>query len=107
MRIKWKVGEAPTGRFRSFQHRSWPSAEYPSGELAGYIGCEDSYKFSLVETGRHSPLNVYVSVYSGKQHKNFRFKRQFATLAEAKAALEAFIVSHPEIRPDHQPNEGI
>ena len=28
MKLIWKVAEAPTGRFRSFDKRGWPSATY-------------------------------------------------------------------------------
>ena len=27
-KVKWKVASAPTGRYRSFERRGWPGADY-------------------------------------------------------------------------------
>lgn len=54
MKIKWTMGEKPTGRYRSFQHRAWPSAEYEDGKPAVMLyAVEDehkSYRPSIKET---------------------------------------------------------
>lgn len=36
-KLKWRVDPAPTGPYRSFSKRAWPSADYPNGATAGYI----------------------------------------------------------------------
>jgi hypothetical protein len=39
LKIKWKVADAPTGRYRSFQSRSWPSASVNDKQVA-YVVCK-------------------------------------------------------------------
>ena len=98
MKIKWKVAEAPTGRYRSFEKRGWPVAIYESGHYAGYISCADEYYPANVKTGQHAPLTIGLYDYSqGSQNrKSWRFKKEFATLAEAKEGLIDALKKHPD-----------
>lgn len=106
MKLKWKVSDVPIGPYRSFQQRAWPQAWYSeTGQLAAAIACEDEYKPANVREGKHAPLKVYVYDYSdGVQHRICRVLiRQFATLDEAKATAERFLINHPEYAPERIP----
>lgn len=99
--IKWKVAEAPTGQFRSFAHRCWPTASYPGDKIAAQILCNDSYSAFTVRSGSHEPLKVMVADYSVSPSWQWRvMKARFSTLDEAKAAVLSFVEKHPEMRPE-------
>lgn len=101
MRLKWKVGEAPTGPYRSFHKRSWPSAYHANGWLAASISCEDPYEPSRAKTGAHAPLTVWVFDYSlGEiERKRWRVRGNFATLEDAKNAAALCLQNHPHFLP--------
>jgi hypothetical protein len=102
VKIKWQVAEAPTGRYRSFYKRGWPTARYKDTDRpALYIECEDSYVPANVKTGNHKELVVLVADYSVEQgtFQWRRLKARFKTLDEAKAAGERFLNAHPEMQP--------
>jgi len=90
-KLIWKVDSAPTGPYRSFQKRGWPSAEF-NGEMMIMLRSEDSYNPRSIASGDHAPIRVSVAdrrpehneVKNGFTCK--RLKGEFATLSEAKAA---------------------
>lgn len=86
MKIKWVVGVKPTGPFRSFSKRSWPSGFIgPNHNSAFFITCEDEYVPAKVKSGQHGELKVGVAIYGVDGRFVWRnFKKRFATLKEAK-----------------------
>src|SRR5208282_1286331 len=92
-KIRWKVDSAPTGRYRSFSKRGWPSADYANGDIAAHILCEDEYIPSNIKEGKHAPLTVHVADWNippeerGKRGAFVwrKIKGTFATLKEAQA----------------------
>jgi hypothetical protein len=44
MKHTWKVSDNPTGRYRSFERRGWPTAEYENGDNAARIREDFVYK---------------------------------------------------------------
>ena len=98
IKLKWIVAPAPTGRYRYFERRSWPHAEYADGSIAGSIYCADDYRPANVKTGNHSELTVRVADYSVTPWKWREVQKTYATLAEAKAALVRVLDKHPEIQ---------
>lgn len=107
-KIKWKVSEPPSGKYRSFEPRGWPSAYFIDKEQnpAGYILCEDEYIPKNVKTGNHRTLALYVADYSKSNAETGRFvwrkaKKYFTTLQEAKEALDRIYKKYPEILPIH------
>lgn len=101
-KLKWTVGEAPTGRYRSFQKRAWPIGSL-DGETAVFISCEDSYTPRLARgEAEHAPLRVSVTDRreAYKDGKGAwvvrRLKQEFKTLDEAKAAAQDFVDKFPE-----------
>jgi hypothetical protein len=104
MKYIWKVSEAPTGPYRSFQKRGWPTAETPAGEVVATIGCVDDYRPADVKTGKHQPLILRVRRKTSTSEEiekfgGFRWLRmikEFATLDEAKAAFKRFVDNNPE-----------
>lgn len=106
VKLKWIVAEAPSGRYRSFEKRAWPSAEYKHTDfVAAYIACADSYRPADAKTGQHSELSVYVAQWATPPEPDKspftwrRLKARFATLDEAKAAAEKFLETHLSFRP--------
>lgn len=108
VKFVWVVGTEPTGRYRSFERRSWPTAHYAhkDKEPAAQIYCEDSYVPRLVKTGQHAELKVVIYDYSvpsntttGSGFTRRALKQRFKTLAEAKKAAEDFLVQHQQYRP--------
>jgi hypothetical protein len=83
--IKWLVEEAPTGRYRSFHRRGWPTAKHKiTGRTLFSIGCEDDYI-------NGKPPHGLLSLRVAKSNENDSWdwvvlKRKFETLAELKAA---------------------
>lgn len=63
-KVIWKVAEAPTGMYRSFERRGWPVAHYADGSVAACISCEDDYCPRDVREGKHAPLTVRVADHS-------------------------------------------
>lgn len=94
--IKWRVQEAPTGRYRSFERRGWPIAYYADGSIAAQIKCEDDYKPRSIETGDHRLLKVNFTDYSVEGRPWRRLKIEFKTLDDAKLAFENFIKHNPK-----------
>lgn len=86
MKIKWKVAPKPTGQYRSFEKRGWPS---------GFI--DDKAAFSIVSPSREGysqkplePLHLYVAIWrlqlSGLPTFDWRkVKGEFSSVEEAKA----------------------
>jgi hypothetical protein len=99
MKLKWRVQEVPTGRYRSFQRRGWPNATYPDGKLAASISCEDDYQPHNVKVGKHAPLKVRVCDYSVTPWCWRTLKGAFLTLGQAKAAAEDVLERFTEVQP--------
>ena len=108
MKYKWKVAEPPTGRYRSFYTRGWPTAYYLNKEQspAAIILCEDEYIPRNVKTGKHKELTLIVNDYTNPDPKNpncewvrKRAKQKFKTLKEAKEWFAKFIKKNPQICP--------
>lgn len=103
-KLKWKVDEAPTGPYRSFSKRGWPSAYYPSGDTAAMIACDQGYRPADAKSGNHPPLIVHIAGWFDRegQCQSFKWRKlkaSFATLAEAKSAAERFIAANPAYAP--------
>lgn len=102
VKLKWKVDSAPTGRYRSFEKRGFPSADYAgTDKCAVTIYCEDDYRPSDIKEGKHKELTVKIADYSAEPSFQWRtLKQRFKTLAEAKEAAIKFLSEHPVFRPD-------
>lgn len=103
MTIFWKVDHAPTGRYRSFFKRSWPTGWSDRAETypVATIRCADDYRPAKVRTGDHAPLKVDVAIRNDgaaavdKGAFSWRtLKGEWKTVAEAKAASEKFYAEH-------------
>ena len=76
-KVKWVVDKPPTGRFRSFEKRGWPTAEYPDGSTCAALYAEDGgeYSPSRVKEGNHAPLLMKVFRQSESPVKVFVTKK--------------------------------
>lgn len=102
VKIVWKVGDEPTGRYRSFQHRSWPVATFGrDGPMAAMLVPVEpmSYSPHIAET---TELRIKVADYSMKD-ESFTWRRLKATVIGVTAAKELylrFLASNPTF--DHR-----
>lgn len=102
--IYWRVDPAPTGRYRSFQRREWPTAWYKdANKPAFFLECADDYEPQAVKTRLHAPIYVVVCHHNhpkaGNSWARLRMREPFKTLADAKAACLAVLIEKPEIAP--------
>jgi len=100
--LKWKVDPRPTGRYRSFESRSWPSAFYKHERehLCACIQCADEYYPKGVKSGNHPELSLLVYVYTEKERRMVVLKKKFKTLLEIKEELPKFLCRHTEYLPE-------
>lgn len=101
IKLKWRVCPKPTGPYRSFEQRSWPGADFLSGDPAAQIICDDQYEPSRISGADHGPLTIRVAYYN-KDKVGFEWKTLKArarTLSEAKELAQKFFTTNPEAQP--------
>ena len=110
MKLKWKVSDLPIGRYRSFDRRAWPMADFKNGKTAAMITCNDEYTPSNVKTGNHSSLAVRVACWraqesgSGQTFYWKTLKTRSATLKDAKLLAQLFFDTNKQYLPKHENN---
>lgn len=110
MKITWKVAEAPTGRYKSFHKRGWPTASMGDKPVLS-IHCDDSYTPAKAKSGEHAELKVNVAEWFTREGLapsfNWRtLKQRFTSLDEAKKVATEWYLSHPNFwHPDFQPKD--
>ena len=112
IKLKWQVAPAPTGRYRSFEKRGWPSADYETGQPAITLYCDTGYSASAAKSGEHGEITVAIAVWREREGLSptfdwRRLKARFSTLQAAKEAAELFIGRNPGVMPPElQPGEA-
>ena len=99
MKYKWIVDIEPSGRYRSFEKRGFPSAEYENGQIAAHMVCEDRYIPSDVKIGKHKLITLRIADHSFSPWKWRKLVGQFKTVQDAKNAFARILIKHPEIMP--------
>lgn len=99
-KLYWHISPAPTGKYRSFAYRGWPTASQDrKGDVSLFnVVCEENYSKRRADSGDHKPLKLRVAVPTGLG-RGFEWrglKGEFKTLAEAKARAQAFYDEHHE-----------
>jgi hypothetical protein len=101
--LKWKVCAPTTGRYRSFQKRGFPDADYTDGSTAVSLSCNDDYIPKDVKFGNHSEITIRIACYDVHEQAGAftwrTLKQRAKTLVEAKQLAENFINQYPEIQP--------
>ena len=98
LKVVWRVSDKPTGRYRSFQGRDWPSA---------FLGHKDGniiFNLTPVEKGVHyypniaesTDLMVRIMDWRGEKPIWLRLKRVCHGVTSAKRYAHEFLKSHPE-----------
>ncbi len=100
VKLKWEVGDVPTGTNNSFFKRAWPTAYYSNGRPAASLYCEDAYVPKNVKTGNHAPLEIRIARYTDSKFVWLKLTKKAETLQEAKQAVEYFINKHLDWIPD-------
>lgn len=104
-KLKWRVSPKPTGRYKSFVNRAWPSATVGDDHMAVQLdgkkdGLHVSYRSAIAET---TEITIRVACYqkpaNRPMHGKFRWftMRQTATgLKAAKRLAQEIVDKHPE-----------
>jgi hypothetical protein len=95
--IKWRIQPQMGPGYK--YSREWPTAEYPDGNPAARVGCEDDYTTEAAHSGRHAPLTLYVADHSQQPWNWHSATERFDTLTEAKEAAWQLIARNPHMRP--------
>lgn len=98
-KIKWRLGEKPTGRYRSFFKRGWPSGEYSDGSPAASIDHVDGIGYEPYIKESES-LVIRVANYHPNGFDWVKLKARPSGLTAAKAVAQKFINEHHEILRD-------
>lgn len=101
-KIRWEVSLVPTGQYRSFDRRGWPTA-YCGDKIVARLWCNDEYVPKNVRSGNHAPIRVYVAQYSHDEvtkskYGGFRWRklrREATTLDEAKSLVTETLRRYP------------
>lgn len=99
VKLIWRVAPAPTGRYRSFEHRAWPSASYAGGQPAASLYCSDDYRPASARAGTHMSITICLNKHWAGSWTVFTLRRRAATLDEAKRVVQEFLDAHPEWHP--------
>ena len=96
-KLKWRVSPAPTGRYRSFERRGWPSADLGERSMVT-LYCEDEYVPADIRSGNHGPIKVHVANrHTDRPQFTWRtLKQRATTLAEAKELAQDFFDRNPK-----------
>ena len=96
----WTLSPAPTGRYRSFQHRSWPMATYhnrdgpTAARMIPILVEHKGYHPDLKET---APLQIGVADYRGSQGFVWRKLTMAVTgYSAAQSLWEDWLYAHLE-----------
>jgi hypothetical protein len=106
IKLKWKMADAPSGRFKSFHKRGWPSATKAGTDIPmASIECEQSYTPAIAKDGTHGPLTVRIADWTPPTDKTKArwqwrtLKERFTSLEAAKAAALATLLKNPGFWP--------
>lgn len=106
IKLKWKMADAPTGRFKSFHKRGWPSATKHGTDIPmASIECEDSYTADKAKSGEHAELIVRIADWTPPTDKTKArwqwrtLKARFTSLEAAKAAALETLIKNPSFWP--------
>lgn len=94
MKIKWRVGEKPVGRYRSFFKRDWPVGYANSvdhGDVMAMLVPEgDNFEGYLPRLAETTPLKVRVMDRRTHPPEWKRLKGTFVGVKSAKEAAQRF-----------------
>ena len=97
MKLKWQVAPKPTGAFRSFERRGWPSATW-NGYAAVQLTCDEEYVPSIARLCKHLEITIMVAQHNIREKEPegpaFRWrtlKKRASSLDEAKEMAEDFL----------------
>ncbi len=105
-KIRWRLGEMPTGRYKSFSNRAWPSAYYSGTGRAAVRLCSDiGYSASRVKNQQHGPIDIYIAVYAKTEEARrergafswWKMSKPAETLEEAKRRAQEYLDENPQI----------
>lgn len=109
----WRVYPPPTGKYRSFEHRTWPSATYKSGLPAVQLICDENYS---PRVARQDGLSIKIGLADWSNPSNKQTGSRFtwrylvqraSNLNQAKMMAIKFLQNHQEFHPKPTVTENI
>lgn len=104
IKLKWKVSEVPTGRYRSFEHRSWPSAYFQDDRPAVCIYGDVEYSGPRARATEGLQLTICIADWSKPSNPSTgngftwrTLKQRAISLAQAKEIAAAFLERYPNV----------
>lgn len=102
VKLKWKTGDVPMGRYWAFKQRPWPTANYGGSDIiAAFITSDDDrgYTPKLARRTEGLSLRILIADHSVTPFKWAALKTRAVSLKEAKTRALEFITRHPEYQP--------
>lgn len=93
--IKWRVGEKPSGPYRTLQHRAWPSACFNDRPIAMMYPLyrRESYSPAISEL---TDINVHVADYRCTPWRWRKLSLAHRGVTSAKEAVKSFFELNPD-----------
>ena len=100
MKLIWRVGSIPTGRYRSFEKRLWPGASFNSveGPAAASIDADESYNpcYSKKDDVGFD-LKIRVTIPTDDNRFEWKtLKKRVRSIKEAKELVQEFYEQNPK-----------
>lgn len=105
MKLKWQGSDVPTGRYRSFERRGWPTATIGDGIAMVRLLCDDGYIPTNVKTGKHGEISIHIAFWHTDDERHvqdvgaFRWVtlvKRAASLSDAKSIAQEFLSRRTE-----------
>lgn len=105
-KIKWVAQPKPTGPYRSFSQRGWPTGYYKEGsEPAFQIRCVDPYIPRNVKTHDHAELELWIADYRPREGQSptgwqwKKMKQMYFSIESIKHALPVILEFNHDLMP--------
>lgn len=92
LKLTWRVGDIPTGRWCSFETRDFPSAFYANGECAVMLRCSESYT-AKSNIATDLEINIFIAFWKDGKFDWRKLKSPAASISEAKTRAVNFLIS--------------
>lgn len=104
-KVLWRVQQAPTGKYRTFESRGWPWAHYKNGRPAIALYCSGyAYSPRAIKAGTKYLFRLMVANHKPGDGSAFRwveFSGKYPmTLEEVKKIAEELLATHQEFWPE-------
>lgn len=98
-KLKWRVDPKPTGQYRSFHRRGWPTADVGEHTVAR-VSADQEYIPSNVKRGIHGLITVHLLIRTPTTKPRWvRLKERAMSLTVAKELAQDWFNRNPQYLP--------